>query len=70
MEIAGLVVVFILVSAGILLLASRLVGPVLKNQLHMLLISDRIDRTPRIFHLLLSNTSCKSCPFISVCLKN
>ena len=70
MEVAGLVVAFILVAAGILILARRLFGSVLKNLLHELLILDRIDRIPRIFYLLLSNSTCKSCPFISVCLKN
>jgi len=70
MEVAGFIVVFILVAAGFLILARRLGGLVLEKWRHMLIISDRIDKIPRIFHLLLSNSSCKSCPFISVCLKN
>jgi hypothetical protein len=65
--VAGLIVVFILVTAGLIILA-RGQGCSARAKWHKRLISDRVNRVSRTFYLLLARSSCKSCPLTSLCL--
>lgn len=67
---AGFVVVFNLVALGFIILVGRLGGSALRKWWHKFLILDGINKMPRYFYLLLFKSSCRSCPFISICLKN
>jgi hypothetical protein len=65
--VAGFIVVFMLVAVG-LIISVRGQGCSVRIKWHQRLISDRVNRISRIFYLLLSRSSCKSCPWTSLCL--
>jgi hypothetical protein len=65
--VAGSIVVFMLVTVG-LIISVRGQGCSARTKWHKRLISDRVNRVSRIFYLLLSRSSCKSCPWTSLCL--
>jgi len=68
--VAGYIVVFILVAVGFMISVGRQGCSILIKWWHKRLILDGGNKAPRIFYLLLSFSSCKSCPFISFCMKN
>jgi amino acid transporter len=68
--VAGYVVVFILAAVGFMIPIRKQGCAVLKKWWHKRLIVDGTNRMPRIFYLLLSRSSCKSCPFVTFCLKH
>jgi hypothetical protein len=65
--IAGFIVVFILATVG-LIISVRGQGCSVRIKWHKRLVSDRVNRVSKIFYLLLSRSSCKSCPWTSLCL--
>jgi hypothetical protein len=65
--VAGFIFVFILAAVG-LIISVRGQGCSARAKWHKRLISDRVNRVSRIFYLLLSRSSCKSCPWTSLCL--
>jgi hypothetical protein len=67
--LAGLVVVFILVAVGFII-SVRTQGCSVLVKWHKRLTSDRVNKISRVFYLLLSRSSCKSCPLVSLCLGN
>ena len=64
---AGFVIALILVIAGFLL-SIRGQGCSVKTEWHKRLVVDRVNGVSKIFYQILTRSSCKSCPFTSLCL--
>jgi len=65
--VAGSIVGFILVTVG-LLISVRGQGCSVLVKWHRRLVLDRANKYSGVFYLLLSRSSCRSCPFTSLCL--
>ena len=67
--VAGSIVALLLVPVGFVISVRRQGCSVLVKW-HKRLISNRANKVSRILYLLLSRSSCKSCPLASLCLGN
>jgi hypothetical protein len=65
--IVGSIFMFISVPVG-LMVSVRGHGCSILVRWHKHLVSDRANRISRIIYLLISRSSCKSCPLVSLCL--
>jgi hypothetical protein len=65
---AGFLVLFTPIAAGFGISVRKQGCSILQKWWHKRLIVGGMNKMPRIFHLLLSRSSCKSCPFISLCM--
>ena len=65
--VAGSIVVFTLVTVGFVI-SVRGQGCSVRVKWYKRLISDRVNKISRIIYLLLSRSSCKSCPLMPLCL--
>ena len=67
--VAGFTIAFMFAAVGLMISVHRQ-GCSVRIKWHKRLVLDRISMISRIFYLLLSRSSCKSCPLISLCLGN